>query len=185
MSPVQAARAFESAMGDVTKVVDFPTPQAFKDFQAALVEMSKTVPLSVNGLAQIAAAAGQAGIAGDDLIPFTEAAAKIGVAFDISADQAGEALAKLRTALGLSTPEAVLLTDAMNELSNAQASSAAEILDVVRRVGAGHRLVAGPRRRPPEDRREHRVGHRREPVTQGDRWRRDDHGPAPHLAVGR
>ncbi len=136
MSPVAAAREFESAMADVTKVVDFPTPQAFKDFQAALVEMSKTVPLSVNGLAQIAAAAGQAGIAGDDLIPFTEAAAKIGVAFDISADQAGDALAKLRTALGLSTPEAVLLSDAMNHLSNAQASSAAEILDVVRRVGA-------------------------------------------------
>lgn len=136
MSPVQAARQFESAMADVTKVVDFPTPQAFKDFQAALVEMSRTVPLSVNGLAQIAAAAGQAGIAGDDLIPFTEAAAKIGVAFDISADQAGDALAKLRTALGLSTPEAVLLSDAMNHLSNAQASSASEILDVVRRVGA-------------------------------------------------
>jgi len=43
-----------------------------------------TFRLSVNGLAEIAAAAGQAGIAGADLVRFTEAAAKIGVAFDIS-----------------------------------------------------------------------------------------------------
>lgn len=135
-SPVKAAMEFESAMADVKKVVDFPTPKAFKDFQAALVDLSKTVPLSVNGLAQIAAAAGQAGIAGDDLIRFTEAAAKVGVAFDISADQAGDAMAKLMTGLGITIDEAVLLTDSMNHLSNAQASSAAEILDVVRRVGA-------------------------------------------------
>lgn len=140
LAPVSAAADFESAMADVRKVVDFPTPQAFEDFQAALVDLSKTVPLSVNGLAEIAAAAGQAGIAGEDLIPFTEAAAKIGVAFDISADQAGDALAKLRTGLGISTEEAVLLSDAMNHLSNAQASSAEEILDVVRRVGAQAKL---------------------------------------------
>lgn len=135
-APVREAMAFESAMADVKKVVDFPTPKAFQDFQAALVDLSKRVPMSVNGLAQIAAAAGQAGIAGDDLIKFTEAAAKVGVAFDISADQAGDALAKLMTGLGLTIDQAVLLTDSMNHLSNAQASSAAEILDVVRRVGA-------------------------------------------------
>ncbi|NEJ21035.1 phage tail tape measure protein [Rhizobium leguminosarum] len=135
-APVREAMAFESAMADVKKVVDFPTPKAFQDFQAALVDLSKRVPMSVNGLAQIAAAAGQAGIAGDDLIKFTEAAAKVGVAFDISADQAGDALAKLMTGLGVTIDQAVLLTDSMNHLSNAQASSAAEILDVVRRVGA-------------------------------------------------
>jgi TP901 family phage tail tape measure protein len=134
--PVRAATEFESAMSDVRKVVDFPTPEAFKDFQAQLIALSKQVPLSVNGLAQIAAAAGQAGIAGPDLIKFTEAAAKVGVAFDISADQAGDAMAKLMTGLGLTIDQTVSLSDAMNYLSNAQASSAAEILDVVRRVGA-------------------------------------------------
>lgn len=135
-APVKEAMEFESAMADVKKVVDFPTPQSLKDFQAALIDLSKRVPLSVNGLAKIAAAAGQAGIAGDDLIKFTEAAAKVGVAFDISADEAGDAMAKLMTGLGLTIDQAVSLTDAMNHLSNAQASSASEVLDVVRRVGA-------------------------------------------------
>lgn len=135
-APVEEAMKFESAMADVKKVVDFPTPQAFKDFQAALMALSRDIPLSVNGLAEIAAAAGQAGIAGADLVRFTEAAAKIGVAFDISADEAGSAMAKMMTGLGLTIDETVRLSDAMNHLSNAQASSAAEILDVVRRVGA-------------------------------------------------
>jgi TP901 family phage tail tape measure protein len=135
-APVRAATAFESAMADVKKVVDFPTPQAFMDFRTELLALSKQVPYSVNDLATIAAAAGQAGIAGADLVRFTDAAAKIGTAFDISADDAGDAMAKMMTGLGMSIDEVIQLSDAMNHLSNAQASSAAEILDVVRRVGA-------------------------------------------------
>jgi TP901 family phage tail tape measure protein len=134
--PIMAAAEFESAMADVRKVVDFPTPEAFAQFRDDLMGLSREIPTSVNGLAEIAAAAGQAGIAGDDLIRFTEAASKIGVAFDIGADQAGGSMANLMTALGMTIDETVLLADAMNHLSNNQASSAAEILDVVQRVGA-------------------------------------------------
>lgn len=139
-APVQEAIAFESAMADVKKVVDFPTPKAFKEFQNDLLALSKQVPMSVTDLANIAAAAGQAGIAGKDLLKFTEAAAKIGVAFDITADDAGSAMAKMMTGLGLTVDEVVKLSDAMNHLSNAQASSAGEILDVVRRVGADGKM---------------------------------------------
>jgi TP901 family phage tail tape measure protein len=135
-APLKAAMAFEEKMADVRKVVDFPTPQAFQDLQKSVLEMSTRIPVAASGLADIVAAAGQAGIAGADLLPFAENAAKIGVAFDISAGTAGEAMAKLRTALGLTNPQVFSLADAMNELSNAQASSAADILDVVRRVGA-------------------------------------------------
>lgn len=134
--PVREAMEFESAMADVKKVVDFPTPDGLNEFRNSLLDLSKRVPLSVNGLAQIAAAAGQAGIAGEDLNRFTEAAAKVGTAFDISADEAGTAMSKLMTGLGLSIEEVTLLTDAMNHLSNSQAATASEILDVVRRVGA-------------------------------------------------
>lgn len=134
--PIAAASEFESAMADVRKVVDFPTPEGFAQFQQDLFALSRDIPIAVTGLAEIAAAAGQAGIAGQDLIRFTDAAARIGVAFDISADQAGASMANLMTALGLTIDETVSLADAMNHLSNSQASSAADILDVVRRVGA-------------------------------------------------
>lgn len=134
--PVRAAMDLESAMADVRKVVDFPTPAAFQQFQEELVDMSTQLPIAVTGLAEIAAAAGQAGIAGKDLTRFTREAAQIGVAFDISAGEAGDAMAKMMTGLDLSIDQVVSLSDAMNHLSNAQASSAAEILDVVRRAGA-------------------------------------------------
>lgn len=135
-APVRAAMAFESAMADVRKVVDFDTPGQFKDFQKQVIEMSKRLPMSADGLSQIVAAAGQAGIARQDLLKFAETAAKVGVAFDISAEQSGDALAKMMTGLGITIDQVGLLSDAMNHLSNAQASSAADILDVVRRVGA-------------------------------------------------
>jgi TP901 family phage tail tape measure protein len=135
-APIQAASDFESAMADVAKVVDFPSPEAFAQFQQDLFALSRDIPIAVTGLADIAAAAGQAGIAGQDLIRFTDAAARIGVAFDISAEQAGGSMANLMTALGLTIDETVSLADAMNHLSNSQASSAADILDVVQRVGA-------------------------------------------------
>lgn len=135
-APIRAAADFESAMADVVKVVDFPTPEAFQQFQQDIFSLSRDIPIAVNGLAEIAAAAGQAGIAGQDLIRFTDAAARIGVAFDISAEQAGGSMANLMTALNLSIDDTVSLADAMNHLSNSQASTAADILDVVQRVGA-------------------------------------------------
>ena len=135
-SPVRSAMALESAMADVKKVVNFADDAEVSAFTGQLLDLTKTIPMTVEGLAEIAAAAGQAGIAKNDIIGFTEAAAKIGVAFDISAGDAGDAMAKMMTGLGMTLPEVVKLSDAMNHLSNAQASSAAEILDVVRRVGA-------------------------------------------------
>lgn len=135
-APISAAAEFESAMADVVKVVDFPTPEAFQQFQQDLFALSRDIPIAVTGLAEIAAAAGQAGIAGQDLVRFTDAAARIGVAFDISAEQAGGSMANLMTALNLTIDDTVSLADAMNHLSNSQASSAADILDVVQRVGA-------------------------------------------------
>ncbi|MCI5078701.1 phage tail tape measure protein [Oricola sp.] len=135
-APIEAAAAFESAMADVVKVVDLPTPEAFQQFQRDIFALSRDIPIAVNGLAEIAAAAGQAGIAGQDLVRFTDAAARIGVAFDISADQAGASMANLMTALNLTIDDTVSLADAMNHLSNNQASTAADILDVVQRVGA-------------------------------------------------
>lgn len=136
VAPVGAAMRFESAMADVKKVVNFTDEADLKGFEKGLLDMTRRVPLAVDGLAAIAAAAGQAGIAKNDILAFTEEAAKIGVAFDISANEAGDAMAKMMTGLGMTLPEVVSLSDAMNHLSNSQASSAAEILDVVRRTGA-------------------------------------------------
>lgn len=135
-APISAAIEFESAMADVRKVVDFETPQQFDEMKSAIIEMSKQMPMAAQDIAAIVAAAGQAGMAGNDLLKFAEMATKIGVAFDMSADQTGESLAKIKTALGLSVEDVGSLADAMNHLSNTSASAAPDLIDYMNRVGS-------------------------------------------------
>ncbi|SON55540.1 phage tail tape measure protein, TP901 family, core region [Hartmannibacter diazotrophicus] len=136
VAPVHSALAFESAMADVKKVVNFETPQAFADMKKQVLDLSTELPMTATGIADIVAAAGQAGMADRELAQFAEMAAKVGIAFDISAGQAGESLAKIKTALDLSVDETGKLADAINYLSNTSASSAPDILDFMRRVGS-------------------------------------------------
>ena len=135
-APVKSAMAFESAMADVNKVVDFASPDGLKQMSADILAMSKRIPIAATGIAEIVGAAGQAGMQGGELLSFAEMAAKVGVAFDVTADMAGESLAKIKTALGLTVAQTGALADAMNHLSNTSASSAPDLLDYMSRVGS-------------------------------------------------
>lgn len=135
METSQAAIDFESSMADVKKVVDFDTPQQFKEMGNDILEMTKTIPMAAQDLAQIVAAGGQSGIAREDLTGFAESVAKMGVAFDISAGQAGDMMAKWRTAFKMNQTEVVDLADKINYLGNTTAASAPLISDVVTRIG--------------------------------------------------
>ncbi|WP_443674640.1 phage tail tape measure protein [Megasphaera sp.] len=132
---VNEAIKFESAMSDVRKVVDFDTPQQFKEMGDDILRMSQEMPMSAEGIAKIVAAGGQAGIARDDLKQFATDAIKMGVAFDISAEQAGDMMAKWRTAFGMDQGQVVQLADQVNYLSNTTAASSDAISDIVTRVG--------------------------------------------------
>lgn len=134
-APIREAMKFESSMADVKKVVDFPTPAGFQNFQSEILKMSSQLPVSADGLAQIAAAAGQAGIPLKDITSFTSDAAKMGIAFDVSADQAGEMMAKWRTSFKMVQTEVVGLADRINYLSNVTAASSKDISDIVTAVG--------------------------------------------------
>ena len=133
--PIEAAAHFESAMADVRKVVDFDTPAQFKDMQKDILALTRTLPMAGEDLAKIVAAGGQSGIAREDLLSFAESAAKMGVAFDITADQAGEMMAKWKTAFKLGQADVVKLADQINYLGNTTAASAPLISDVVTRIG--------------------------------------------------
>lgn len=130
-----AAVQFESAMADVRKVVDFETPQQFKEMNADIIALSQSLPMSAEGIAQIVAAGGQSGIAREDLMAFAQDAVKMGIAFDITADQAGDMMSKWRTAFGMGQKEVVALADQVNYLSNVTAASSGDISDIVTRVG--------------------------------------------------
>ena len=133
---------FESTMADVAKVVDGLRDQngaftkSYYEMSDALLNMSKNIPMTADALGQIMASAGQAGIASEDLTNFTVTAAKMGVAFDTTAEQAGEWMATWRTALNLSQTQVTALGDQLNYLGNTTSENALKLSEVVTRVGA-------------------------------------------------
>jgi len=138
----KAAIDFESSMADVRKVVSgIETPEAFAEISNEIIGLSNRLPIAAKGFAEIYAAAGQAGIAREDLKQFAEQVAQTAVAFDMTAEEAGTAMAKIKTSLGLSLPELQNLTDAMNHLSNNTASTAGQIVEFTLRAGQAGQLV--------------------------------------------
>lgn len=135
IAATKAAVDFESAMADVRKVVDFDTPQQFAQMNEDVLKLSTNLPMAADDIAKIVASGGQAGIARQDLMQFAEDAVKMGVAFDVTAEQAGDMMAKWRSAFKLNQQDVVALADKINYLGNTTAASAPLISDVVTRIG--------------------------------------------------
>ncbi|NKJ40812.1 phage tail tape measure protein [Novosphingobium sp. SG720] len=130
------AMDFESAMADVRKVVDFPTPQAFDRMGRDVLNLSTRIPMASEGIAAIVAAAGRANIPRQELLRFAEDAAKMGVAFDMTGDDAGAMMAKWRTAFNLSQSGVVALSNQINALTNAYGGNAGAVSNIVTRIGS-------------------------------------------------
>jgi TP901 family phage tail tape measure protein len=139
--PVKSAIEFESKMADIRKVVDFPTPQSFKQMGDDILKMTyglQGIPMSVGELQDIVRAAGESDVAKthEELLAFARDAAKLGVAFDVSGAQAGEIMTSWRMSMNLAQGQAMQLADAVNYLSNNMASNAADLSEILKRQGA-------------------------------------------------
>lgn len=140
--PVKIAIDYESAMADVAKVVDGLKDEAGKITPAytamsnQILEMTTRLPMAAKDIAAIVAAGAQSGIAKNELLGFAESAVKMGVAFDITADQAGQSMAEMRAAFRMNQPEVVALADKINLLGNTNNQNAPKIMEVVQRIGA-------------------------------------------------
>lgn len=139
---IEEAIEYESVMADVVKVVDGlrdengRLTQSYYEMSDSILEMSKRLPMTKSEIGEIVAAAGQAGIAEEDLMKFAEDAAKMGIAFDTTADQAGEWMAVWRTSFRMSQSEVVALADQINYLGNTTSEEANKLSGVVTRIGA-------------------------------------------------
>lgn len=135
VAPVKAAMDFESTMADIRKVVDFPEPDGLQKMGQTILDMSKLLPMTANDIGKIIAAGGQSGIATKELTAFAESAIKMGVAFDITADEAGQSMAEMRAAFRMTQPQVNELADKINYLGNNTAASAKDIMEIVQRIG--------------------------------------------------
>lgn len=139
---VDQAIAYESTMADVAKVVDGlrdengRLTESYYQMYDSILQMSKRIPMTVDEIGQITAAAGQAGIANEDLMQFTETAAKMGIAFDTTAEQAGQWMAAWRTSFRMSQAEVEALGDQINYLGNTTSENTQKLSGVVSRIGS-------------------------------------------------
>lgn len=135
--PVNQAIKFESTMADIRKVVDgLDNADAFRKMSQDVIDLSTKLPITADGIGQIVAAAGQAGIARNELVGFAEDAAKMGIAFDQTAEESGQMMATWRTAFKMTQKEVVGLADKVNYLGNTGPASAAKISEIVTSVGS-------------------------------------------------
>ena len=142
-SCVGSAVEFESAMADVAKVVNFTSQTELKGMESAILDMSTKIPMAADGIAAIIASAGQSGVAKENLTEFAEQAAKMGVAFDLTGDQAGKMMADWRAGMGLSLRQTYDLADAVNHLSNNMNATAPALGEVLQRAGALGMVAGG------------------------------------------
>ncbi|WP_264954164.1 MULTISPECIES: phage tail tape measure protein [unclassified Wolbachia] len=139
-APIKVAIDFESAMADVKKVVRFAEDEAAHnqgaaEFGQTLKELSHTIPLSAAELAQIAASGGQLGIDKDKLLGFTTTVAKMATAFDMSAEQAGDSIAKLSNVYGIDVSKMEHVGNVINHLSDNTAAKAKDMVETLAIVG--------------------------------------------------
>lgn len=133
---IQSAIDYESKLADVKKVVDELSDSVnMANFKNEISEMTKILPMTSGEILDIATSAGQAGIAFEEITKFTEDAGKMGIAFDTTAEQAGEWMSQWRNSFKMTQDEVNELSDIINYLSNTSGATAIKISEVVTKIG--------------------------------------------------
>lgn len=138
---VKAASDFESSFAGVRKTVD-ATSERFAELSHNMRAMAKEIPVNVNELNNIAAAAGQLGIETAAIEEFTRTIAAMGVATNLTTDAAATAMARLANITQMPQSQFENLGSAIVNLGNNLATTEAEIVEFGLRIaGAGE--IAG------------------------------------------
>lgn len=134
---VNASAEFDAALTGVAKTTSMtgPTLDAFGE---TLKEMSTRIPMSAASLAEIAAMAGQLGIADENIKSFTETIAALSVSTNIVGSEGAENLARFMNIMGTSQTDVDRLGAAIVDLGNNFATTEEEILAMAMNLaGAG------------------------------------------------
>lgn len=136
----KAAMDFEASFAEVRKTVDATEPQ-FRRLERGMRGLARQIPINVNELNALAGQAGALGIAQKDLVAFTKTAAELGIATDLSAEDAANALARLSNIMGTSSKDFRRLGSSFVALGNDGASTEREIAAMALRLAATGKQV--------------------------------------------
>lgn len=124
---------FQTQMTGIAKVLDDQSPENLARVDAQIKSMAVSLgvlPVELGKMTQALAASGLQ----DDLVGYTEDAAKLGVAFDLTGEEAGHAIASLTASLGLSRTEMQSLMNTINELDDNMNSSSKQLVEYLEGV---------------------------------------------------
>lgn len=138
---VAAFASFEDSFALVEKTVT-GTEDQFAALSAEMRELARTTPIAVTELNQVASVAGQLGVETENIAEFTENMAKMGVATNVTAEQAALYQARIGAVMQLDYGEDMeRLSSTVVDLGNNFAAREDEIFRFTERISAGGQVV--------------------------------------------
>ena len=124
---VEASIEFESAITGVYKTVDADA-ETLERITEGVKELSLRIPATTSEIAGVAEAAGQLGIAAEDILGFTEVMINLGSSTNVSAEEAASSLAKFANVTGMTADNYERLGSVIVDLGNSLATTEADII---------------------------------------------------------
>ena len=138
------AMDWESAFAGVKKTVD-DSAEGYAQLEGELRNLAKTLPATHTEIAAVAEAAGQLGVARDDIVGFTATMIDLGETTNLTADEAATNIAQISNVMGTMDREGSEGVERFGatlvELGNNGASTESEILDMAQRIAGAAKTV--------------------------------------------
>lgn len=135
VAATKAAVEFESAFAGVEKTVD-GTKEQLAALRQGILDMAEEIPASTTEIAAVAEAAGQLSIPTDDILDFTRVMLDMGVATNLSAEEAATAIARIANITGMEGKDYSRFASAVVALGNAHATTEREIVEMANRLAS-------------------------------------------------
>ena len=133
---VVAAAQFEDSFALVRKVLARASEEELADIRQGIIDLSTEIPVAAGQLAQLGSIAGQLGVGVRDIPQFIDTVAKLGVATNMTAEQAAFSVARLANVTGIGAENADQLANVLVRLGNNTAATESEIVLLATRFGA-------------------------------------------------
>lgn len=125
---------WESAFMGVRRTVE-GTEEQFYSLERSLISLGQSTATPLNEIANLASLAGQMGLPVDDISEFTRVMIMLGDTTNISAEEAGDSLARLSNLLNLSTDDYMRMGSVLVDLGNKFPTTESEIAAMASRLG--------------------------------------------------
>lgn len=140
MACVDTSVEFESAMAGVSKTTDM-ADEELDAMGNAIQDLATKIPATASEIANVAEAAGQLGIAKEDILAFSEVMVNLGTATNLSSEEAASALAKFANVVNMSSDDYERLGSTIVALGNNFATTEADIVSMATRLASTGELV--------------------------------------------